>query len=287
MRKWLLIFALCWGCTGIMASQGNQDAHPNPQPTKQEQPAPVPPNGKQPQPQAGDEHGKSDGVSPGGNAPFKWPQWMHDSDWWLVIVAGLTGSFIGWQGWETRKAASAARDQAQLMHESGRARLTIARIPPPEPQNPIELYREPTLPQIEIVNQGAAYAYDVSGGSVYFLTNLWLEIEPTLHPLPIPTVLKSGDSFQVRWPSPIILPFDENGTGKEDPIRNGFLSLHVYVKVSYRDIYGPMNDAALHLCWKVDIEETETGVEEQPLDTADYSDWEIVPALPSAPRKPN
>jgi hypothetical protein len=34
------------------------------------------------------------------------------ADWAIVIVAGLTGLVVGWQAWETRKAANAARRSA-------------------------------------------------------------------------------------------------------------------------------------------------------------------------------
>lgn len=40
---------------------------------------------------------------------------MNDSNWWLVIIAGLTGGVIGWQSWETRKAAQAARNSVSAM----------------------------------------------------------------------------------------------------------------------------------------------------------------------------
>ena len=42
-------------------------------------------------------------------------------EWWLVIIAGLTGFMIGWQSWETRKAAQAGAAQANTAARSARA----------------------------------------------------------------------------------------------------------------------------------------------------------------------
>jgi hypothetical protein len=36
--------------------------------------------------------------------------WYAKPEWWLVILGAPTLVFIGWQAWETRRAASAARD---------------------------------------------------------------------------------------------------------------------------------------------------------------------------------
>lgn len=216
-----------------------------------------------------------------------WPEGI--TAWLLLLTLGA----IAWQAWATQEAARATKasviemhKQTVLMHVKERARLTIARVIPSDLPNPTEVIREPSLPLIEIVNQGPAYAFDVSCAFVYVLTNIEPKFEPPLHPAAISSVLKSGEVFQLKWPGPIMLPFVENETGL-DPIADGYFSLYVYVKASFRDVYGPMPDVVLHLHWKVDIEKTETGVEEQPYDTANYSDWEIVDPLPKAPPNPN
>ena len=58
--------------------------------------------------------------------------WWADSAWWLVIIAGVTGIFIGWQAWETRKAANSAQDtakaaltQAEYLAASERAWMVV------------------------------------------------------------------------------------------------------------------------------------------------------------------
>jgi hypothetical protein len=127
MLKRLAILATWLICAGIMAGQGNKNAGPNPHPTKQEQPASIVANGEQSQPKAGNEHGEADSVPPGRDAPFKWPQWMHDSTWWLVIVAGCTGLVIGWQAWETRKAAQGAQVAADAARLNAQAFINAER----------------------------------------------------------------------------------------------------------------------------------------------------------------
>jgi hypothetical protein len=51
--------------------------------------------------------------------------WWAKSEWWLVIIAGLTGSFIGWQSWETRKSAENMSLSNKAVIESQRARIVI------------------------------------------------------------------------------------------------------------------------------------------------------------------
>jgi hypothetical protein len=48
----------------------------------------------------------------------KSPHWYQSPEWVLVIVGGVTGCFIGWQAWETRKSVS-------LVLKKERARVQI------------------------------------------------------------------------------------------------------------------------------------------------------------------
>lgn len=53
--------------------------------------------------------------------------WYSKPEWWTLIVAGLTGCFICWQSWETRKSANAARDTAGAARDSIRLVITKER----------------------------------------------------------------------------------------------------------------------------------------------------------------
>ena len=64
--------------------------------------------------------------------PPKWYTPLEKPDWWLVGIAFVTGCFICWQSWETRKSADAAllnaqaaNVQIQMMKDKERARLRI------------------------------------------------------------------------------------------------------------------------------------------------------------------
>src|ERR1035441_28065 len=123
MLKRLTILAVLAICAGIVSGQTNRNTSPNQQPTKQEQPALHSANGEQGQ-------GKATGVSQGWYASLKWPEWLHDSNWWLVTIAGCTGLVIGWQSFETRKAAQGAKENAEstaaqieIMKSKERARV--------------------------------------------------------------------------------------------------------------------------------------------------------------------
>jgi hypothetical protein len=126
MLKSLAILATWLISAGIMAGQANKDARPNPQPAKQEQPALHAANGEQGQGNAGNDKGKPDSVSPRRDTSLERPQvWWRDSNWWLVIVAALTGGVICWQSWETRKASQAALLNAQAVINAERPWLLM------------------------------------------------------------------------------------------------------------------------------------------------------------------
>jgi hypothetical protein len=64
--------------------------------------------------------------------PPKWYTTLERPDWWLVIIAGLTGCVIGWQSWETRKSAKGAKGaadaslaQIEFMKSKERAELRV------------------------------------------------------------------------------------------------------------------------------------------------------------------
>ena len=127
MLKRLAILAIWLILTGMVSGQPDKNARPNQQPAKQEQPALHPANGEQSQAKADHDQGKPTGVSQGRYASLKWPEWMHDSNWWLVIIAGLTGGMIGWQSWATSEAAKGAKSAADAALLNARAVINAER----------------------------------------------------------------------------------------------------------------------------------------------------------------
>lgn len=120
MLKRLAIVAVSLLLAVSVSGQSNKDAGPDNKPPKQEQPAIHSTNGEQRQAKAEDSKSKPDGIPQGPDASLKWPKWTGDSNWWLVIIAGLTGGVIGWQSFETRKSAKAAMLNAQALIDAER-----------------------------------------------------------------------------------------------------------------------------------------------------------------------
>jgi hypothetical protein len=114
MLKRLAILAISAFLTTSVSCQPSKDARPDNEPTKQEQPAVHPADGVQRQSDAESNQAKAGNNPPTGDASIERPQWWVKSEWWLVIIAGLTGGVICWQSWETRKAANGAREAAQV-----------------------------------------------------------------------------------------------------------------------------------------------------------------------------
>ncbi len=113
MHKLLLIVGLLL-CAGIMSSQGNKNATQSQQPATQDQPAIHKANSQNDQANPGDKKSQSSKGAPAGNTSFEGSKvWWQDSNWWLVIIAALTGAAIVWQAVETHHAAKGAKDAAE------------------------------------------------------------------------------------------------------------------------------------------------------------------------------
>ncbi len=67
--------------------------------------------------------GETNTAKPSTDPPAHTP--LKDPNWVLVIVGSITCGVIGWQSWETRKAAEAAFLQIQMMKDKERARIEV------------------------------------------------------------------------------------------------------------------------------------------------------------------
>jgi hypothetical protein len=137
----------------VMSGQPNEAANPNKQGAKQSQPSVIFSDGNNKQPRSQTDQPKPDGNPPAGDAPIERPRWWAKSDWWLVVIAGLTGCMVGWQSWETRKAAEAANRALEMGKIKERAKivLVVSRL------NPV-LNKIPGVP-FTVTNKGESKAF--------------------------------------------------------------------------------------------------------------------------------
>lgn len=126
MRKWLAIFGLLLAASRAVPSQPDKTSDSKKQPAETSQTAVIPANSPNRQASRQPDQTKPEPDPPKWYAPLERP------DWWLVIVAALTGGVIGWQAWETRKAAQGAKGNAEaafsqmrLIREKERARIGV------------------------------------------------------------------------------------------------------------------------------------------------------------------
>jgi hypothetical protein len=106
MLRKLALCAMGVVFAGAVTCQSDQTAIGKQEPTKHSQQKQT--DGQSGQPQTTAQ------VSTGDTALQGSKVWWRDSNWWLVIVALITAGVIGWQSFETRKAAQAARDSIRI-----------------------------------------------------------------------------------------------------------------------------------------------------------------------------
>ena len=153
-------------------------------------------------------------------------RWYSSPEWVLVIVAGITFAFVGWQAWETRRSASAALLNAKILVESQRPQIAAAAH-----GNPTLTLADRAAPrvQLELSNKGLTSAY-------HFEYESWIEVLP----FPFSDFTSSADNFKSIEPMtlyPNHLPLVVN-----IPIRKGLtdqefsdikkLRVHVCIRVS-------------------------------------------------------
>jgi hypothetical protein len=256
MLKRLVIFTCAVILAVCVAGQSNKDAGPNQQPPNQEHPSTHLANGEQ-------SHAKASDNSPAGYASVERSRWWEQSEWWLVAIAGLTGLVIGWQSWETRKAAQGAKenakvasDQIQMMKDKERARLTIVPIDEGFGDN---LREKMALKKgrVKLEHFGSTDAFNVRG---YFTmqpsdaiqhpnnANMW-------HTIKLPAVIRVGSK-------PIVGEYAYFPFTVEDfeALAKGDMYIVFFGFVLYEDIFGNEHRASFDHYWNVDFSAMEMGM---------------------------
>lgn len=189
MLKMLTITGAILTLTGGMSGQPNKATYNKQPPASQSHPAIVSAN-------APDEQNRSDKrQSKSSSYPPEWYAALKRPEWWLVILGFPTLVLIGWQAWETRKAAiagersaSAALNQIDLVVDKKRAKLRIEL----KPFNPYQN-----------TNKGTFIGYVIEGTvSIYGITSAYVERSEIYARIGLPGI----SNPQPEWPFPLNLP---------------------------------------------------------------------------------
>jgi hypothetical protein len=229
LKKMVMAAVTALLAIGALTAQPNKGTADK-QPSANQRPSPIVPAAQR-QGQAADNKAKPDPDPPNWYAPFEQPEGM------LVIVGTITFIIMGWQSWETRKAARAALLNAEAVINSERARILF------EIENRLdERFRGVATFTIFAVNRGTVPAEIINYGKAEIArtpTNA-LPPEPKYQLADPPTVrfVASGErhpiaEFQPRMPGNTYRLLKDI----EGPLPENVADIHltVYGEVTYKD----------------------------------------------------
>ena len=209
MLKPLTILGALVLCTGMMAGQSDKNSRTDDALTHQEQAK----------------------VSP-------WYTTLEGPDWWLVIIAALTGAAILWQAVETKHAAEGAKLAAEAalaqiaaVKDKERARLTL------HPKSIEDI--EPDSPfldvAIELENVGYSHAFNVRVDARCEITMAESEPVSNNRETVMVHIIKAGQDR-----STIMIPLEASKEIWDNVIHVGAKNLfaHLWGTVKYEDVFG-------------------------------------------------
>jgi hypothetical protein len=248
MHKWLVVLGLLLVAAPIVSGQPNQTPGGKREPAKQSQRSVIPANGPDQQ-----SHGQADLTKLGGDAPARdtAPErpkvWWVDSEWWLVLIAGLTGCVIGWQSWETRAAARGAQVAADAAFLNARAFINAER---PWISVKVEPSERKHGYKIVATNKGRTPAALISHAENRILMGVF-ELPPD-----VAVYGKPGNLPRIILPeeSVVLLEISEysfvgRDEGKIAQFRNGDAEGYVFGTITYRDLLGSAADKPHETRW--------------------------------------
>jgi hypothetical protein len=239
MRKRLAMLIVWLFFAGIMLGQSAKNPSPKSQPTKQEQPALHSSNGENSQTNVGNKETTHNGIAPDRNPSFEWPRWMRDSNWWLVIIAGLTGCVIGLQSWETKKAAKSALLNIQAFINSERPWIQVI----VETSSDLK-----QIWKVKAINLGKTPAAIISDSWGFNLVELSLPETPDYKKVDVykaPKVLLPGESLVLRP----LARYDLGLRGDSEQCTrfdHSELQAFIFGVVRYRDVLGNAALSPIH-----------------------------------------
>jgi hypothetical protein len=167
------------------------------------------------------------------------PPWYTSPEWWLCILGVPTLGFIGWQAWETRKAAEASKiaadasfAQIELMKSKERPRLSI------EIQR-VDLGETPVL-EYKLTCHGTTPAFIKSSWQMTSFLPIndlpWVRGEYGSQIADLHDVVSNGTTE-----GHFFIMETDGGTAiqkaREEALHKGMTYIHFRVRITYEDIF--------------------------------------------------
>jgi hypothetical protein len=170
-----------------------------------------------------------------------WYAALEQPDWWVVIIAALTGLAVAWQSFETRRAAQAMKASNQANIRSQRARLSVQQ----EHRDTTRGSHTDRVFQLIARNFGQTIAeiYEIDTKLEHFGPEIFKHFEtmdfpaPTANVIREPQILLPGERWQVAElsMSEVVEP------GREFEIEQGRRIPVWYGWLMFRDLAGEVH----------------------------------------------
>jgi hypothetical protein len=270
MKFSILVAILCSAAIGLCSEQKDSPAK-NETPAANSTPTPMPSNG---------DHKPADQTetAKGGS-----PHWYTSSEWWLVIIAALTGFAIAYQAREMVKTTEIIGKQVDLMkrqtdilveynkatREAADAAGKSADIAKLSVDHMISKERARIrieMDEVKLGDRGDRYAIDevtfrlfCHGTTPAFIVERMGRVTVSDSPVPVKTVLHpiAGSLPDVVYPSPAavitstVIIHQHLDDAKRDAIQQGKLILQFYGQIKYRDVFDNIRETRFRYLWRV------------------------------------
>jgi hypothetical protein len=254
MRVYIAVFALCI-IAAILTSQPYSSSN-----TKQ---GCRPAQGQASPPTVRAENDKGESTTQTATSDGCTPEWyapLQRSEWWLVIIAALTGLAIAYQAREMARATEEMRASTQVARDSfeagineKRARIKIdVGSGSPVAFNPDAQQLQTNMVAVTLLNYGQTIAYITDFRARFIRGDIGLEAD-----FQDCRQFSYDESLAPNARSPIaygVILEPKAGLLSEDEvmaIKKGETFLHFYAYVEYEDVYKRYRIQTRHVYWKM------------------------------------
>jgi hypothetical protein len=173
-------------------------------------------------------------------------------EWWLVIIAALTGGVVGWQSWETRRSAKAALLNAKAIIGAERAWIVVREVEGRPTQN-YQTRMPDVCVSIHFTNKGRSPAFLLEGECKYAVCPRGtmlpavsdLDWKPSKDINQRPGIcIQPGEEYHLRnIKCGIVIPDMQR-------LYEGEEVLWVYGMLNYRDVFGRLQETWYCYRWE-------------------------------------